>query len=167
MTSALFGPDGTQPPEPDPVSSDALWGPASGITSTAPLPGLPLPGLPLPAAAPTVAPVVAPPAIDPQAPRRRGGAAQSAGPRPPPQPSYAYQPPPPPGYLPPPQSARLARQAQTRPQRPLAAPESDLIRARRAGSGGWVGCVIGLIFLVALLFNPVRALVEALIDAAR
>jgi hypothetical protein len=205
MTSALFGPDGTQPPDPEPALPDALVGPSrtgppggyepSG-PSTAPLAGLPLPPLDRDAVQRAINAAMA----DAQTPAG-GLPVQRFQPQRAPNP-YASLPPPPSGYRPPPprqqpprsqpqrqqpqrqqpprqQGPRQPqRQQQTRPQTPQRPqgrrqgrrrePDNPLLQARRArGPSGFVGCIVMLIFVVAIAFQPLAALVKTLIELVR
>lgn len=45
-------------------------------------------------------------------------------------------------------------------------PRNPLIQPRRS-SGGWIGCVVVLVFTVAIAFNAVQALATTLLDLLR
>lgn len=210
MSSALFGPDGTQPPVPDDVLSDPLVGPAAADGWAAPASGAlpplpplpPLPDidairrslleeeqfLPTPPEGFPAQPAVPPPHVDlpphgfPLS-QHDSTAPQPGLPLPPqgfaaPPPGFPVPPPgfhappglhaPPPGFhgpqgqrVPPPLAAdRLNPYDQRRRKEP----RNPLIQKRRRGSGGWIGCVVVLVFLVAIAFNLVQALVAVVLD---
>ena len=154
MSSALFGPDGTQLPEPEHALPDPLVAPtatgawaAPSPFSLPPLPPMPdieairrslieeAQSLPTPPQGFPAQPVYAPPAFDAAPPTQQ---------RPPPPPSVADQ------FEP------YGRRRRKEPRNPLI--------QRRRGSGGWIGCVVALVFLVAIGFNLVQALVAVVID---
>jgi hypothetical protein len=186
VTSPLFGPDGTELPEPPPVLPDPLLGPArepppevdQRWTPPAPTPaqtadaeqlrraiaaalGEPEESLPVQPPPPVAAPPLAPPPIEPEPKTPPTGIPL------PTSPTAQFQPVPP---VPP-----LPRQAP--PQRPVPAwrgtrsprrQRNPLIQERitRPGSA-WVGCLVALIFFVAVAFNAVQAFIGALIDLFR
>jgi hypothetical protein len=218
-SDALFGPDGTQLPEPQPVLPDPLVGP--GTAGTTDLYGPATPQLP-----PT-RPVPLPSGLDPAAMREAIRAALGDEPtmRQPPQPtqqapvqqahSQQGQPQPgqpqhrpqpgqqqahpqqaqpqqaqpveppldslrtppsgipvPPGYRQlPPAAARGAGPPPQRPGVPLPvqrraamqrAREPAHVTDRRSPSGGgWIGCVVLLIFIAIVVYNLISALVDA------
>ena len=192
MSSALFGPDGTQLPEPEHALPDPLVAPtatgawaAPSPFSLPPLPPMPdieairrslieeAQSLPTPPQGFPAQPVYAPPAFD-AAPGYRpapGFDAQPGFHAAPPPGVPAFQPgvrrPPPPvapstqQRRPPPLS--VADQLEPYGRRRRKEPRNPLIQRRR-GSGGWIGCVVALVFLVAIGFNLVQALVAVVID---
>jgi hypothetical protein len=203
VSNALFGPDGTQLPEPETVLPDALVSPGrQDAFVLPPLPELPpLPdadevhrsftdeflatppkGFPLPPAVPPPVPPPVPsphpdqarrPAAGPRRAARNAAPARTSAPHPPhrPPPPPGYQPGPgqfsppyggPPGYPPGPQPQNLPYAGRPRDER-----HNPLIQRSRRGSGGWVGCVVVLVFAVAVGFNAVQAIVTAVIDLLR
>jgi hypothetical protein len=192
VTSPLFGPDGTELPEPPPVLPDPLLG-ATGAESTGPTSAQP-PDLNQRWAPPPN------PAQTAEAERLRRAIAAALGePEEPAPPSRSVQPPPPiqpppiqpapfePEPKTPPAGIPLPTAAQFQPVPPVPplprqahaqrlaqgwrAPRrqrNPLIQERitRPGSA-WVGCLVVLIFFVAVAFNAVQTLIGALIDLFR
>ncbi|HEY0641317.1 MAG TPA: hypothetical protein VGD67_27120, partial [Pseudonocardiaceae bacterium] len=78
----------------------------------------------------------------------------------------------PPAYVPP--AAPLPRGGRPPPpghgtahRRRPGRQKNSLVGARSSGAGGWVGCLVILVFFGAVTFNLVQSLVAAIIDALR
>jgi|SRR5829696_5351023 len=158
-TDALFGPDGTQLPAPEPVLSDPLLGSMSA-------------GFDAPQ------PVVLPRAPDVTELRDavRSALAEEEQARArrrqrPPPPQRRPKPPPPDAVRTPPSG--IPMQQLRSPHAPAATPTAPPLPRRlpqqappamvqRRRSGGWIGCVVALIFLAIVLFNIVNSIVAAI-----
>jgi hypothetical protein len=168
-TDALFGPDGTQAPEPLPVLPDPLVGMPSDFTG---------PTEPPPAASVAQAPdltdlrkAVRSAAADdpprrqrprPQQPRPVRGPAPAAGAG---QMSpsgftqqVSYQPTHAPAPHATPTQPPSTPPAHALPRRAEPQPVAYATGERR---GGWIGCIVALIFIVSMLFGIVDAIVDA------
>lgn len=182
MTSdALFGPDGTQLPDPMPVLPDPLVGPGTAAPAGQGQPVVPTtPAVPIPPGVDTSAmreairaalgdepvvrrPVEEEPAPPPEEPLESlrtppSGIPVQRPPQAPPQPPSAAQgggQPQPGGPGPP---------AAQRPRPPaLEQARSDHLTHRHRGSsgGGWIGCIVVLIFVAVVAYNLISALVDA------
>ncbi|HET8643313.1 MAG TPA: hypothetical protein VFM37_15350 [Pseudonocardiaceae bacterium] len=185
-TDALFGPDGTQPPDPLPPLPDPLVG--GGAWDSAVLSAQP----PVkPSVQPSVRPPVQPSSASDATGLRDAAWSAFAGqpterrfqrpppPRPkPPPPPLPLPPPPPPRPKPPadavrtppsgipvqsfpepaPASSRPASSSLAQPLAPLPAPSPTV---QQRGSG-WIGCIVVLIFFVIVVVNIVSGIVDAI-----
>lgn len=148
-TDALFGPDGTQPPDPLPPLPDPLVG--GGAWDSAVL---------------SVQPSVKPPVQPSPASFQRPPPPRPKPPPPPPPPrpkppADAVRTPPsgiPVPSYPAPAPSRPASSSPAQPLVPLPAPSPTV---QQRGSG-WIGCIVVLIFFVIVVFNIVSGIVDAI-----
>jgi hypothetical protein len=174
VASALFGPDGTQAPEPDEALPDVLAAPAM-LDSWVPLV---LPSIPditeLQRAASALPPASRPaaPRYPPQQQPSRVSSTHKAPPRQTAPSSYPMpvtsRPSPSvrrPG-TPPPASRQLAP-VPSRPPVPSQRVKDPLIQGSSGSGGSRIGCIVFLIFIFAAVAKPLQSLIEALLDLFR